>query len=80
MESKGPFRHGLRKADGGYVLFGYIVGAWTGNEVEIECTTNDSVLNSTISEDNVHTIRAVNILASSDLLQRIGLLSQEYAM
>lgn len=47
---------------------------------EIECTANDSVLNSTISEDNVHTIRAVNILASSDLLQRIGLLSQEYAM
>lgn len=28
---------------------------------EVECTANDSVLDSTISENNVHTIRTVNI-------------------
>lgn len=33
MEPKGPFRHGLWKADGGYVLFGYIVRTGTGDEV-----------------------------------------------
>lgn len=33
MEFKGLFRYGLWKVDGGYVLFGYIVGVWIGNEV-----------------------------------------------
>lgn len=47
---------------------------------EVECTTNGSILNSTVSEDNVHTIRAGNILVVTNLLQRIGLLSKEYAM
>lgn len=47
---------------------------------EVECTANGSILNSTVSEDNVHTIRAENILAFTNLLQRTGLLSKEYAM